>query len=883
MPCNQPCTDLSFQVPHLKSDEDYQVMQIPYTPYPFTSPLGNELTTLYADDLFGSVINLPFPVCFFGAVYNQVVVSSNGLVSFDITNANCPSSYTINPQIPYYLGTICNAGSTYYPSASIMGAYSDLDPRPSASPADRKIEWRLEGTAPFRRLVVSWYRVGIYGNNTCGLNTPNTFQIVINESTASMDVFIQNKTCSDASNGGRAILGVQDWIQTNKYAAATGKNATVWQAVNEGYRFLPSGSNSRFVKSELFLLNGTSPIATAAVSYPASGLVNIDFTGICPPQLPQQYVVKTFYSSCVDPLQQIIIDDTITINQHDPVTATITPTATICNGATDGTVTVTPLSGTAPYSFSLDGDPPVSVPGAHTFTNVPAGAHTLNLSAANSCPSSASVTVAAGPILTTAASKTDVLCNGTATGTITVAQPALGTPPYEYSLDGVNWQTSNVFLNVAANSYTVYFRSADICPGTTTVTVNEPSLLDATHLSENGTCDGGADGKITVTAIGGAPGYQYSVDGVNFQASNVFNVLPNASYIVIVKDANGCLKTIPANVGLTNNLTFTPQTDATICESKSTQLQIITSGTKYDWSPRLGLNDSTINNPVASPIVTTQYAVKITKGLCVDYDTVVVNVNKAPIPNAGTDGFICYGQSYQLNAVNGVQYKWTPSTYLDNPNIANPLSTPTKDIIYTLSIISDVNGCASLTTDDITIDVTPPIKIKTYPADTVVYQSDVLQISAVPFDPDVIYFNWSPSLGLDNPAIANPTVTAGQIGEDIMYQVIGSTVAGCKGEAYVRVRVYKGPDIYVPTGFTPNGDGLNDKLIPFPVGIKQLNYFRVFNRWGQQIFSTSKLHDGWDGTINGTRQASGTYVWMAEAVTEQDKVITKKGVLTLIR
>ena len=97
------------------------------------------------------------------------------------------------------------------------------------------------------------------------------------------------------------------------------------------------------------------------------------------------------------------------------------------------------------------------------------------------------------------------------------------------------------------------------------------------------------------------------------------------------------------------------------------------------------------------------------------------------------------------------------------------------------------------------------------------------------------------------------------------------------------MRVYKGPDIYVPTGFTPNGDGKNDKFTPFPVGIKSYKYFRVFNRWGQLIFSTTKLHDGWDGKLGGREQPSGAYVWMIEGVTKDDRVITKKGTVTLIR
>ncbi len=144
-------------------------------------------------------------------------------------------------------------------------------------------------------------------------------------------------------------------------------------------------------------------------------------------------------------------------------------------------------------------------------------------------------------------------------------------------------------------------------------------------------------------------------------------------------------------------------------------------------------------------------------------------------------------------------------------------------------------------------------------------------------------YSWSPSIGLSNPSISDPVVTAGAIGDIVLYKVTASTIAGCKGEGYVTVKVYKGPDIYIPSGFTPNNDGKNDKFKPFPVGIKQINYFKVFNRWGQLLFSTSTLNDGWDGKYAGVEQSSGVYVWMVQGVTEDDKVITKKGTVALIR
>lgn len=639
------------------------------------------------------------------------------------------------------------------------------------------------------------------------------------------------------------------------------------------------------------------------------------------------------------------------------LTANVTSAATTCSGATNGTITITPTSGTAPYTWSLDGAP--SVPGASpfTFTNVPAGNHTVVVADAVGCvTNSIPVIVNAGPILTTTVTVTNALCNGGATGVITVTQPAIGVPPYQYSLDGVIWQASNIFNGLVAGNYTVYYRESLGCQGLQPVTVSEPSAmtsssstvaaicngqpdgiititagggiapyqysingganwqssnvfnvaagnytiiirdinnctrnqpatvtepaaLTASSANSNASCDGGNDGVITVNAAGGNSSYTYSIDGVNFQASNIFNVAPGP-YTITVRDILGCTATFNTVVGLTNNLTFTPQVDPAICEGNSTQLQLISNATDYLWTPATGLSSTTISNPVANPMVTTQYTVTATLGRCTANDIVIVNVNTAPVPDAGPDGFICYGQTYQLQGSGGVQYTWTPSANLSSTIISNPISTPVKTITYTLSEVIDAIGCKSLTTDQVTVDVTPPIKVKTFPYDTIAYPGDQFQLNATSA---ATFYSWSPAIGLSNPNIPNPVLTVGPIGSDVLYQVTASTAAGCKGEGYVSLKVYNGPELYTPSGFTPNGDGLNDLFYPFPVGIRSINYFRVFNRWGQLVFSSTALYKGWDGKMQGVEQPSGTYVYMAQGVDKNGKLLTRKGTVTLIR
>ena len=96
------------------------------------------------------------------------------------------------------------------------------------------------------------------------------------------------------------------------------------------------------------------------------------------------------------------------------------------------------------------------------------------------------------------------------------------------------------------------------------------------------------------------------------------------------------------------------------------------------------------------------------------------------------------------------------------------------------------------------------------------------------------------------------------------------------------MRVYDGPTYYVPTSFTPNGDGLNDFFRAIPVGITTTEYFRVFNRYGQVVFETNKWLQGWDGSFQGRKQASGTYIWIVKGIDKYNKKVEQKGTVVLI-
>jgi gliding motility-associated-like protein len=143
-----------------------------------------------------------------------------------------------------------------------------------------------------------------------------------------------------------------------------------------------------------------------------------------------------------------------------------------------------------------------------------------------------------------------------------------------------------------------------------------------------------------------------------------------------------------------------------------------------------------------------------------------------------------------------------------------------------------------------------------------------------------VTYIWTPASTLSNPDTADPIATPT---DSTTYTVTAFTTIGCASSASIVVKVFKGPAIYVPTEFTPNGDGINDLLKVVAPGISHLTYFRIFDRWGKQVYFSTLLQQGWDGTINGHPVPSGTYVWMIQGISLYGTTLSKQGTTLLIR
>ena len=366
----------------------------------------------------------------------------------------------------------------------------------------------------------------------------------------------------------------------------------------------------------------------------------------------------------------------------------------------------------------------------------------------------------------------------------------------------------------------------------------------------------------------------------NISNTNSFNPLVSpdvtTTYYATLYESPGCVATDSVRVNVVSRVSLNPGNDTTICLTDSIRLNTISDGLHYTWTPGNTLNSDSAKNPIATPsATTTTYHVVASIGKCNTTANVTVRTVPYPKADAGKDTAICFPRSYQLVASGGSIYMWSPSTFLNNPNIPNPVTTPPQSIRYIVKV-NDVLGCPKPVFDTVIINV-EKLVADAGPRDTIIVVGQPLQLTGTGAE----FFTWTPSVGLSDPNSPNPVAT---LTENQQYILRVNSAAGCTASDTINVIVYKvKPGIFVPNSFTPNGDGLNDVFRPILIGMKSLKYFRVYNRAGQLIFSTNIQNKGWDGTFKGAAQDSDVFVWMVEGVNYLGETIAEKGSVTLIR
>lgn len=382
-------------------------------------------------------------------------------------------------------------------------------------------------------------------------------------------------------------------------------------------------------------------------------------------------------------------------------------------------------------------------------------------------------------------------------------------------------------------------------------------------------------GDNTTDNIKNPPPHTYSATGT-------YKILLKAT------DVNNCAQkdSVLVNVYPMPVIDVLPAID-TICSGQTLNLFAFTSDTLlWRTNYKLSCVNASCDTVLVNPLLTTSYIAQSKNQYgCISTDTSLVKVygpiNLQVFP---ADTIVCpKSRVPYLTNTNGIT-KWTPSTYLSSTSIPNPISRPDSAIIYTI-IVADSVGCYADTTT---------ATIRTYPTptlnaglDQVIPFNTSFTLSPV-YGPGITNYLWTPLL---NSLSCNTCpVTNGIAAATVDFTIQVTDFNGCKAKDNVTVIVAcNNSNLNLPSAFTPNNDGKNDKFYPMTRGYKTINKFIIYNRWGNKVFERYNFSPnipslGWNGDTKD-KQTSDTalFVWIVEATCDEGQKVETKGTVLLIR
>lgn len=325
--------------------------------------------------------------------------------------------------------------------------------------------------------------------------------------------------------------------------------------------------------------------------------------------------------------------------------------------------------------------------------------------------------------------------------------------------------------------------------------------------------------------------------------------------------------------------------DTTICLGEDvvlTNASIPLTGAVYNWT----LGDNTTSNssnsilhtyPAPGKYLVTLITADATVGC---KDTASKNVTVVPLPDIHAVGdTVCPGVgkdgTLAVESNPNYTYLWGPQIGLtDSVHSTITVTKPKATTLYYVKVTDKTTACSSI--DSALMFLPPPLSSIDF--DTVIVVGDIVNL---PIDNKggTIKFTWTPKEGLSCEQCSGPKV---QPLKDITYMVLMQDECSSANGKFV-IRIKPETFIKIPTTFTPNGDGVNDIIYVKGWGIKDLISFQIYNRWGEIVFETSELSEGWNGFYKDVLQNNDVYTYKVKAVDFFDKEMEAQGHINLMR
>lgn len=378
----------------------------------------------------------------------------------------------------------------------------------------------------------------------------------------------------------------------------------------------------------------------------------------------------------------------------------------------------------------------------------------------------------------------------------------------------------------------------------------------------------------------------YVVNAVDSFATHTYEAAGSYTPSLILEDAKGCssVNSLEDKIVIFPDpaITISPSSPF-VCKTNAVQLQASGAAT-YEWLPGTGLNSNNSTSPIAFPAETTTYTIKGTDANgCTGTTTTTVAVPKPFTINVSSDADICKGSSANLKVEGANSYQWINTTMgLSDMQIPDPVASPLTTTQYTV-VGFDQYKCYS-DTEQVNVIVRPSPTVNAGNDKEVIYGSqNVLNITN---SNDVVRWKWTPSEFLNCTNCPSP-ISKPYKSMEYVVEVFNNYNCSAKDSVMLKAGCAE-KNIFIPTAFTPNIDGLNDRFTVTGTGVSIVKSLRIYNRWGEIIFEKKNFYPNdnnaaWDGRYGSIDAPAGTYVYFAEMECNVGERFTRKGTVTLVR
>ncbi len=525
-------------------------------------------------------------------------------------------------------------------------------------------------------------------------------------------------------------------------------------------------------------------------------------------------------------LGQCATTTTMTITVNAPTTPTFTAVAPICIGDT-----LAALPTTSNNSITGTWSPAINNTTTTTYTFTPTVGQCATTTTMTIIVNSSPVT----PTFTAVAP----ICSGD----ILAALPTT-------SNNSITGTWSPAINNTATTTYT-FTPTLGQCADTTTMTITVNPNVTPTFTAVSPICSGDVLNALPTTSNDGVTGIWSPA--INNTATTTYTFTPTAGL---------CATTTTMTITVNPLPTITITGNNTLCNGDST---ILTAGggTNYSWST--SDTTSVIN---VNPSSTTTYNVTGTDANgCSNVNQITVTVITPPTAAITGTSTICFGSSVVLTASGGGSYFWNTGDTTTTINVS-----PTDTTSYTL--IASIGSCSDTTTYTVIVNPLPLITVSPSPDTTLILGQTVDLLAS-----GGTTYLWTPTDYLSCSICANPTATP----EQTTTYCVSTTNNGCINSSCVTIFVdIVCGEVFVPTAFSPNGDGSNDCLMVYNNCVETM-IFKVYARWGEVVFETTDVEQCWDGSFNGKDLNNAVFIYTLEATLINGEQISLKGNVSLIR